>query len=125
MSFSFNASGNKADLIAQVGQEAASTEQFPQQFADAINLQLDALPADAEATLVCYGHTGWTAGQNAGNINLHVEINVRVDATAKETESVSVERTEAGRINPGPERFPEGFAGDPPAGESANGTTTE
>lgn len=117
MSFSFNAAGNKADLIAQVSKEAANTEQFPNQFADAINLQLDALPADAEATLVCYGHTGWTSGQTSGDISLHLEIAARVNVTAVPEQTG--EKTSP-IANPGAERFPDGFTGDEPAGKSAS-----
>ena len=76
MSFSFSASGTPGEAIATVGQEAA-TKQVPQVFADAINNQLSALPADASVSVSAYGHTGWGSAQTSGEISLHATIQVR------------------------------------------------
>lgn len=74
MSFSFKAAGAPQAVIAKVGAAAASAPQFPQAFADAINLQLDALPAHASVQLNTYGHTGWGEAQTAGEISMHVSM---------------------------------------------------
>lgn len=76
MSFSFSASGTPAEAIGTVGQQAASTPQCPQAFADAVNGQLSALPSDAHVNVTCYGHTGLGAAQTQGEISLHVTIHV-------------------------------------------------
>jgi S-adenosylhomocysteine hydrolase len=76
MSFSFTASGTPAEAIATVGQEAANQPCCPQAFADAINGELGALPADSSVSISCYGHTGFGSAQTKGEIGLHVTINV-------------------------------------------------
>lgn len=74
MSFSFTANGKPKDIIREVGQQAAVNPQLPQDFADAINLQLGQLPEDAAVGLTCHGHTGWGQAQTFGKIELHVEL---------------------------------------------------
>lgn len=115
MSFSFNAAGRPKDLIREVGDQAANLDQVPNQFADAINEQLAALPDDAECTLVCHGHTGWTENQTTGQISLHATLDVRVAQPAAVERIVDTDP----EVQPGPERFPKGFDGDPPPGEGA------
>lgn len=78
MSFSFSANGNPKNCIATVGQQAASTPQVPQEFADAISNQLSGLPAHASVSLSAYGHTGWGEGQTQGEISLHLTMQVAV-----------------------------------------------
>ena len=76
MSFSFSATGTPKEAIATVGQQAATQQQVPQEFADAINNQLSALPEDASISLSCHGHTGWGQAQTKGEISMHVSIQV-------------------------------------------------
>src|SRR4051812_28838242 len=107
MSFSFNAAGTPKECIAEVGKAAANQPAIPNQFADAINGQLAGLPDDSEVTLVAFGHTGWSEGQMVGQLNLHATLDVR--SSAKAVERI-VDRDP--EVQPGPERFPDGFTGD-------------
>jgi hypothetical protein len=76
MSFSFSASGTPGQCIATVGKEAANQPDCPQAFADAINLQLSALPDDAKVSLSANGSTKLGTGQTRGTISLGVTIDV-------------------------------------------------
>lgn len=116
MSFSFTAAGTPKDIVAEVGRQAANTESFPQNFADAVNDQLARLPEDVETTLSCYGHTERNPGQLQGNILLHAQIDWRTHTLAPPIEEIVDTDPE---VQPGPERFPEGYTGDAPAGPGA------
>lgn len=116
MSFSFNLAGKPGELIAEVGHRAANDQQIPGGFADSINDQLGRLPEDTEVTLVCYGHTGWQRGQTAGEISLHATLAFRTEPAP----AVGEIEDRDPEVQPGPERFPESFEGDPPAGPAAD-----
>jgi hypothetical protein len=114
MSFSFHAAGSPKDCIAEVGKQAAG-QGVPQGFADSVNDQLSGLPENAEVTVTCTGNTGRNPGQMQGNILLQGQIDWRLLSADPVGEIVDT----APEVQPGPERFPEGFAADQPAGPAA------
>lgn len=115
MSFSFTAAGTPKEVIAVVGKEAANQPGVPKGFADSVNDQLSGLPDDCEATLSCHGHTGTNDGQLQGNLTLHAQIDWRA-ASLGTVERIVDKDPE---VQPGPERFPEGFEEETPAGPGA------
>lgn len=122
MSFSFNAAGSRNEVVAEVGkQTAVMADQIPGGLADAIQDQLGRLPQDAEVTLVCNGHTGWDPNQNSGQMSMHVSMDVRVVQPAIVERIVDADP----EVQPGPERFPEGFAGDAGPGRAAGEAEAE
>lgn len=116
MSFSFTASGDPKQVIATVGKEAANQAGVPNGFADSINEQLGGLPEHAEVTLSVHGHTGSNAGQMQGNITLHAQIDWRMQSAQPIEQIVDTDP----EVQPGPERFPEGFKADTPPGRAAS-----
>lgn len=117
MSFSFTAAGTPKEIIATVGKEAANNAAMPNSFGDAVIGQLERLPDDVETTLSCYGHTERNPGQMQGNLLLHAQIDWRTHSL--ETPIAEIVDTDP-EVQPGPERFPEGFTDDAPAGPGAN-----
>lgn len=115
MSFSFTANGTPKEVIAENGKQAANQPGVPKGFADSINDQLASLPEQAEVTLSCHGHTGTNPGQMQGNLTLHAQIDWRVQSAQPIEQIVDTDP----EVQPGPERFPEGFSEDAPAGPAA------
>lgn len=115
MSFSFNAAGRPKEVIGVVGNNAANMQEVPNAFGDAIIGQLQSLPEDADVTLVCTGHTGWDDSQQSGEISLHAVISVRLEQPQPVQRIVDTDP----EVQPGAERFPDGFTGDEPPGPAA------
>lgn len=115
MSFSFSTSGSPKEVIAEVGKQAANQEGVPTGFADSINQQLGHLPKDAEVTLSVNGHTGFNPSVSHGHITLHAQLDYRVGSPSPMVEI----RDADPEVQPGPDRFPEGFTGDSPPGPAA------
>jgi hypothetical protein len=117
MSFSFNAAGKPHEARAVLRDQAEFLDQLPDKFAEAADEQLASLPENADVTLVCYGHTGWTDTQQTGQISLHMSIDVRLTqpAPGRRPEDPDLDPD----AQPGPERFPDGFEGDPAPGRAA------
>ncbi len=78
MSFSFQTAGSPKDVMAEAARQTAAQPQIPNLFGHAIKEQLRALPADAEVTLLCHGHTGWLENQTSGQISLVMTLDVRL-----------------------------------------------
>jgi hypothetical protein len=115
MSFSFTANGTPTEAIAEVGKQAANQPGVPTGFSDSVNQQLSGLPEHAEVTVSCHGHTGTNPGQMQGNISLQAQIDWRIQSAQPVEQIVDADPA----VQPGPERFPEGFSADAPAGAAA------
>lgn len=122
MSFSFSTSGTPKEVIAEVGQQAASQAGVPQGFADSMNSLIGQLPDDYEVTLSANGRTVFDRSTANGQLTLQAQVNYRTLTPGPLREISDVDPAV---VQPGPGRFPEGFTADAPPGPGAGEPAAE